>query len=605
MPMSLAPAPHSFQTLTSLLDHQAREIPNKLAFAYLPKPPSLDGQTLTYLELQARATELAASILERVSPGERVVLVYDCNLEYIVGFFACLYAGVIAVPVYPPTSPQHVGRLQSILSDCSPQLALTTQGLRPLCPASLPVVTNEEAQSSRASLRSLPSVWPDQIAFLQYTSGSTGQPKGVMLTHGNVTSNLTMIRQSFGLRSEDVQISWLPLYHDMGLIGGVLSAMAAGVSTYLLSPMTIVRPTKWLELVPKVRATIIGGPNFCIDLSCERVSDADLDRLDLSSVRMFFTGAEPIRLRTLERFSERFRTRGFDAKAFTPCYGLAEATVMISAVRAGDGVHLEKLPGSQQSHISNGRPAPGLTLKILGENGRVLPAGEVGEIVASGPNIGLGYWGRAELTQETFGLTIDGKTYLRTGDRGFVDGENRLYVTGRIKEMMIVRGRNYYPTDVEDVAKKALKEMGQTILAAFSIEHEDEEKAYLAVEVQVGTSQEQIGPAQARIIELVQSECGLGLSQVLFLRPGSIPRTSSGKIRRTACRGFIDGSRRSRTFRDDWRNTELYKKWRRRVKKASLAANYRAKRWVSDWRSTLPLPKRGISSTDTTSDGKR
>lgn len=557
--------PFMFQpTLVDLLNARADELKDKPLYTYLPKPPSLESQTLSFMDLKLKAENLATLLLKTHKPGERALLVYDCNLDYIVGFFACLYAGIIAVPVYPPTSPQHLTRLMAVINDSEPSLSLTTKALRGLCPTSVDCIVNEDAEQLMNEKFQGPTIAGDQIAFLQYTSGSTGNPKGVMLTHENLMANLRMIVRGFDLRKDDIPLSWLPLYHDMGLIGAILSPLAMGIRTYLVSPMTIVRPLKWLKLISDLKITGTGAPNFAYELSCERVTDEEARSLDLSSLRVLFNGAEPVRTSTLSRFAEKFAVSGLNPKVLTPCYGMAEATLLVSIVKPGVGYSSQVFGPEKKRIVSCGKVTPGIFVRIIDENDKIVNPGEIGEILIAGPSVTSGYWKQ----QAQF---VDG--YLRTGDLGCLDSDGNLFITGRKKEIIIIRGKNYYPHDVEDMAKKSNAIINFSVASAFSVDINDEEKLVLAVEIPTGTKEEIALQIRTDIARKIQDELSLPIHEVVLLRQGQIPRTSSGKIRRIQCKDLY-ASKGWGFYSDNWQNTKIYAKTRKKVKKTSLLVNF-------------------------------
>jgi len=602
-----APAlPDLYQTtLVQMLDNRAHTLGHKTAFHYLPQPPLVEGPTLSFIELQNKAMRLACVLQKQIAPGDRVLLVYDCNLEYIVGFFACLYARAVAVPVYPPTSPQHLDRLQAIIKDCEPALCLTVRGLKAICPAETPILTNEEALPELPhSPLPLPRPLTDDLAFLQYTSGSTGEPKGVMLSHRNLMANLRMIVDGFQLRADDIHLSWLPLYHDMGLIGGILGSLAIGITSYLIPPMTVVRPFRWLKLVSDLKVTCLGAPNFAFDLCTERISEAEVSVLDLSHIRIFFSGAEPVRPLTLRKFSEKFASAGLQKNVITPCYGLAEATLMLTSATPNQNLVLNGSPASTSPSISCGKAVPGVLLRIVDEAGQILGSGVTGEICASGENITQGYWNRADFNQQSLLFKIGGQKFMRTGDMGYLDHEGHLFITGRKKEMLILRGRNYYPQDLEACAKKAHPLIEFAVLAAFAVEHNDQEQLALMVEIPTGAPAEQVDEVKSKIIESLQRDLALTPFQIVFLERGQIPRTSSGKVRRLKCRDLFESGLLTE-FQDNWRNTKVFFRLNRRFRQAALLATYQLNSFRKDIRSSFPLTNRGRLSSRTTERGRR
>lgn len=527
-----------------------------------------DGQVvdtpISYAALDARVRALAAHLQERFAVGERALLLLDNDDHYAVAFLACAYAGLIAVPVFPPESmrPQHLARLAGIAQDAQARAVLTTSGILAAMGAVLDAfpgatclaVDTVGAEGAHAWRAHEPS--DSDIAFLQYTSGSTATPKGVMVSHGNLMANERVMEQTLGLHADDVFASWLPLYHDMGLIGGLLQPIHRGAPLVLMTPRFFLeRPQRWLEAVTRHRATVTGGPDFAFRLCLERIKEAQLEALDLSSWRIAYTGAEPVRHDTLQEFGERFAPAGFDATAFQPCYGLAEATLFITGGRAskevvarsfspealGRGLALQTSEGAVL--IGCGQTAQEHVVRITDPANRaVLPDGQVGEIWACGPSIARGYWGNVAATQEAL-VAHAGQTWLRTGDLGFMlDGQ--LFVTGRIKDLIIVRGHNLYPQDIERAIEREVEAVRPGRVSAFAVSGPDGEGIGVAAEVSRGM--QKIARPQALVEALstaVSELCGQPLSVVALLQPGVLPKTSSGKLQRQAARkGVADRS---------------------------------------------------------------
>ena len=572
-------------TLIEMLEDRVHENPHKIAYMYLPQPPAISGPKLTYGELKFKAQILAKALLEQVQPGDRVLLVYDCNLDYVLGFYACLYANVIAVPVYPPTSPQHLGRLMSIVKDCQAKLSLTTEDLRGLSPAEVPCLCNEnvfqkEVTGQTPKAFHFPPPTARQIAFLQYTSGSTGNPKGVMLSHENLLENLRMINRTMQLKSSDVIVTWLPLYHDMGLIGGILTPLSLGVTSHIMSPMNIVRPYKWLKAATDLKATLVAAPNFVFDLCCERISEEQKKTLDLSSIRLACCGAEPVRIKTMDKFLEQFKSCGFRAGVINPSYGLAEATLMVTSHVAGSA--LEQTSLEQNQLIGCGKPDIAQSVKIVSTNGHLMPAYQVGEIFVSGRNVAQGYWNQPELSKKTFQNWIDGKMYLRTGDLGFLDEKGELYVTGRCKELIIIRGKNYYPTDIEEAVRACHEKIRFAVAAAFSVDRDHEEQLVVAIEMPIGVEAQEAEQIKNLMQANIAEQHALLVYDIVMLRPGQVPRTSSGKIRRGACKERYN-KRRFRAYEDNWRNTQIFKEAYRNYKKLRLVMMFQITNLQRQW----------------------
>ncbi|HYG63154.1 MAG TPA: amino acid adenylation domain-containing protein, partial [Thermoanaerobaculia bacterium] len=523
------------------------------------------SEALSYAELDLRARGIAARLQAVAAPGERALLLYPPGLEFIAAFCGCVYSGVLAVPTPPPRPNRPDSRLQSIVADSAPRIVLTTRALlaraeriREQVPALRDAlwIAYDELDDQEGDDWREPALGPETPAFLQYTSGSTSTPKGVLVSHGNLLHNQESIRRAFGQDESSVVVGWLPLYHDMGLIGNVLQPLYAGASCVLMSPQSFLqRPARWLEAISRYRGTTSGGPNFAYDL-CGRAG-LDLTGLDLGSWRVAFNGAEPVRADTLERFAAAFAPAGFRADAFYPCYGLAEATLFVAgeapgrapAVRAFDKAALERdlaVPGGDgaaQRLVGCGRSWLGQQVAIVRpETGERCAEGQVGEIWVSGPSVARCYWNRAEETAETFGARLAGEgPWLRTGDLGFVDG-GELFVSGRLKDLVIIRGRNHYPQDIERTAELSHPGLRSGGAAAFSVDAGGEERLIIVQEVERHRGRETEALSEA-IRRAVAEEHEVQVYEVVLLRPGSLPKTSSGKVRRQACRaGYLAGT---------------------------------------------------------------
>ncbi|MBK5007741.1 non-ribosomal peptide synthetase [Pseudomonas sp. S32] len=553
---------HAFElplTLVQALTQRAALSPDQVALRFLADTPG-EQAVLSYRDLDQRARAIAAALQARAGHGERAVLLFPSGPDYVAAFFGCLYAGIIAVPAYPPESARqhHQQRLLSIIADAQPRLLLTVdalygslQGLDALSAADAPeLLAVDGLDLALADAWREPVLKADDIAFLQYTSGSTALPKGVQVSHGNLVANEQLIRCGFGidLNPDDVIVSWLPLYHDMGLIGGLLQPIFSGVPCVLMSPgYFLARPLRWLQAISEYGGTISGGPDFAYRLCSERVSESALEGLDLSRWRVAYSGSEPIRQDSLATFAERFQACGFDPQSFFASYGLAEATLFVSGSRRGQGIAALELdaqafaehraePGEGSVLMSCGWPQPGHAVRIVEpQHLQVLADNQVGEIWAAGPSIALGYWRNPEATARTF-VEQGGQRWLRTGDLGFMrDGE--VFVTGRLKDMLIVRGQNLYPQDLEKTLEQEVQGLRKGRVAVFGVEHQGEEGIGVAVEVSRNV-QKAIDP-QALITTLRQviaDACRQAPAVVLLLNPGALPKTSSGKLQRSACR---------------------------------------------------------------------
>ncbi|PLR60152.1 non-ribosomal peptide synthetase [Pseudomonas sp. QC2] len=539
------------QTLVHSLQRRAAQTPDQVALRFLAESAE-HSVVLSYRDLDQRARTIAAALQANADLGDRAVLLFPSGPDYVAAFFGCLYAGVIAVPAYPPESTRrhHQERLLSIISDAEPRLLLTiasfADGLAQIenAPPVLSVDSLESADNWIA-----PDLQPDDIAFLQYTSGSTALPKGVQVSHGNLVANEVLIRRGFGidLNPDDVIVSWLPLYHDMGLIGGLLQPIFSGVPCVLMSPAYFLgRPLRWLEAISEYGGTISGGPDFAYRLCSERVSDSALERLNLSQWRVAYSGSEPIRLDTLERFAEKFATCGFTPNNFFASYGLAEATLFVAGGTRGHGIPALRVdeqalaanraePGQGSAIMSCGTHQPEHAVLIADPQTLTeLPDNRVGELWASGPSIAHGYWRNPEATAKTF-VQHAGRTWLRTGDLGFIrDGE--VYITGRLKDLLIVRGHNLYPQDIEQTIEREVEVVRKGRVAAFAVNDQGLEGIGIAAEI--SRSVQKILPPEALIKAIRQTVAEAyqeAPSVVVLLNPGALPKTSSGKVQRAAC----------------------------------------------------------------------
>lgn len=552
-------------TLVNLLVQQASQRGDETLYTFLSDDQAA-SYTLSYAELDHQARCIAAQLQSLNAEGERALLLYPSNLDFLAGFFGALYAGVIAVPAYPPRKNQNADRLRSIIKDSDAKFVLaSSQVMRIAQPmlqelgelSDITFIATDQLPDELANDWSACQITPDSLAFLQYTSGSTGDPKGVMLSHGNLLYNQEMIRVGVTNNTAGAYVSWLPLFHDMGL-GAALQVLYRGSEGCLMAPATFIqRPQRWLWAISDHKASMSGGPNFAFDLCVKTFKPELYEGLDLSSWRVAFNGAEPIKTATLEAFSRIFAPYGFRPEAFQPCYGLAEATVGVSS---GDGglpikksVSLEAL---QEHKVSENPISPDDTkltvacghswldddLRIVNpENCKEAGPNEVGEIWLNSPSVGAGYWRRAELSESTFRATladapgVSSKHYLRTGDLGFLD-DGQLYVTGRIKELLIIRGRNYYPTDIEHEVAASGEALAQNGIAAFAVEHNNEEHLVLVCEIERKHLRSfDAETLSEKICQKVAEQFELRVEGVVFVKPGRLPKTSSGKIQRGLC----------------------------------------------------------------------
>jgi amino acid adenylation domain-containing protein len=507
---------------------------------------------LTYAELSRRARIVATHILLHAKPGARVVLLYPPGLDFAVGLFGCFYAGVIAVPAYPPHGSRGFGLLQTIVDDSGAVLALTDSAhekaaISALARNGLPTVrtlcVESAAVPSGVGLADGLAPGAASIALLQYTSGSTGTPRGVVVSHGNLMENCAVIHDRFGNSAETRGLIWLPPYHDMGLVGGILQPVFSGIEVLLMAPTAVVQqPLRWLRAISKFRATVSGGPNFAYELCVRRIRPEDREGLDLCSWKIAFTGAEPIRADTMTRFAQAFAPCGFDSRAIYPCYGLAESTLFVTGGPRGTGFDCLQVDSNDDSPkgrrlVACGAPAGAHEVVIVDPDRReVCEDRQRGEIWVAGPSVAQGYWQQPELNREIFHACLqDGRgPFLRTGDLGFLH-EGKLYVTGRQNDLLVLHGRNYYPEDIEATVECSHEALHTGTTAAFALEVDGEPKLALLAEVHPRWAC-RAGTIMAAVRRAVAGVHGVSPHAVMLVRLGDLPRTTSGKVQRFACR---------------------------------------------------------------------
>jgi acyl-CoA synthetase (AMP-forming)/AMP-acid ligase II/alkylation response protein AidB-like acyl-CoA dehydrogenase/acyl carrier protein len=579
--------------LTRQLALHARTAPARIAYTFLREDGN--AEDLTYGELERRVLALAGRLAGRAGPGARALLLYPSGLEFIVAFFACLAAGLVAVPATMADRRRASTRLRALLQDADPALVLTASDCAGAVTASLaqagagtrPCLCTDGDHGEPAGLR-LPQVDASAIALLQYTSGSTAQPRGVEVTHGNLAANVEAIGEAFGFGPDCVMVSWLPLFHDMGLVGSVLAPLALGFRSVLMAPIQFLRqPVRWLRAISDYRATCAGAPNFGWDLCVSRVGEDQRAGLDLSSLQVAYNGSEPVRASTLRRFAHAFAPCGFRSEAQFPCYGMAEATLLVAGGPRGRAPKVRTLsksrlesnrardtaPGTLDAReiVSCGAPAPGVTLLVVDpDSGMPAPPQHVGEIWVSAPGVARGYRNNLDATQHTFGARLAqancgpapaGSTrsepappgpihpgpYLRTGDLGFLrDGE--LYITGRLRDLLIVNGRNLYPQDVEEVAERIFGCSSTNMCAAFALEGSGRERLAVVIEadralvraVQGGQGTARAAALTQEVRSAITQQFGVAVATVALVHPGSFPRTTSGKVQRARCKALAE-----------------------------------------------------------------
>ncbi len=575
----IAPATGA-DTLIHRLHRYAIEQPEQVAYTFLRYGEG-GNESCTYQELDQRARVISGHLREQRASGKPVLLLFPSGLEYIAAYFGCLYAGAIAVPAYPPHSERDLPRIQAIVADAQAHLALTTAAdlarvtrWTEKAPETnqLKWIATDSLSNYEAEPWQVHTVDGDTLAFLQYTSGSTTTPKGVMVSHNNLMHNLAMLESYWKMRetSNPVGVYWLPIFHDMGLILGLLSPMYSNYPTYFMSPIDFLqRPLRWLQAISNYRGSFSSAPNFAYELCLRRVSKDDLSTLDLSCWQAAGNAAEPVRSDTIERFTRYFAPSGFESRAFRPAYGLAESTLVVSCGDRGDPVCVRTInrhrleedyveatdPSDEnaQKIVGCGRPIHGHEIAIVNpETYQRCEPDRVGEIWVSGPTIAQGYWGRPQETAETFQayLATGEGPFMRTGDLGVLEDEN-LFVTGRRKDLIIINGRNLYPQDIELTAEQVQPAIRAGNCVAFSLELDGEERLLILAEInQRQKSLEGSAGVPLDTQEIIKSvrravaeRHKVHVHQVLLLKTGGILKTTSGKLQRRACRqAFVQGT---------------------------------------------------------------
>ncbi|MFJ7780806.1 fatty acyl-AMP ligase [Streptomyces yangpuensis] len=564
-----APDPFRHETVVDAVRAHAERIPDRPLFTFLPDGEEAEPP-LTFAALDARARAVAANLhAAHVEPGARALLLFQPGQDFVVAFFGCLYAGVVAVPTYLPHPAQRARgllRLAGIAEDAQPAAVLTTAGIRAAVETTARTVPEvretvwlavDTIAEEAGRDWSAPSPEPKSVAFLQYTSGSTGRPKGVMVTHGNLTHNSDLIRTSLGMDGSTVVVGWLPPYHDMGLISMIIVPAMMGIHSVSMPTVAFLQsPVRWLRAISTYRGTLSAAPNFAFDLCTRKVTDEDRASLDLSSWRVATNGAEPIRAESMQRFSETFASTGFRPETIVPVYGLAESTLLVSGApverpwvfRAFDENGLE---GGQAVPVPDDSPdarvlvgcgvSQTLDVAIVDPQTRTrCRPGQVGEIWVAGDSVAAGYWQRPDLTREAFEATLadgaDRGPYLRTGDLGFRTRDG-LFVCGRIKDVIIVGGRNHHPHDIERTAESAHPAVRPGCVAAFGVTTDGTEEVVVAAELRRGADDgtDPEGVVNA-VLRAVTQEHRLTVREVVLLPAGTLPKTSSGKLQRRETR---------------------------------------------------------------------
>jgi acyl-CoA synthetase (AMP-forming)/AMP-acid ligase II len=551
-------------SFVDVLRARCEEEPERIAFLFEDEG---EPERLSYGELDERACRVAGALQACGARGERVLLLYPPGLDYVAGLFGCLYAGAVAVPAYPPDPmrpARTLPRLMGIVRDARATAILTTRTIRGaleqrvgaevgaaecgwvVAEGGAVVEGGIVAESASRAWRP-PPLRREDLALLQYTSGSTAAPRGVLLTHANLLHNSEYIRRAFRHGSSSCGVIWLPPYHDMGLVGGVLQPVYAGFPCVLMAPVTFLRrPLRWLRAISEHRATTSGGPNFAYELCVRRIDAHERGHMDLSSWEVAFNGAEPIRRETIDAFSQTFGACGFRSEAFFPCYGLAEATLMVTGGPTGRRPEVRELDAAGGSQVKKvvgcGHPGPDHRVAIVDpESCERLDAGRVGEIWVTAPSVGQGYWQSSVDTAATFAATLPGTgegPFLRTGDLGLVDEDGELFVTGRIDELLVIDGRNHYPHDLELACEQAVAGLRPGCGAAFVYEVDRRNRVGIVYEVADEDARDHDGTMLA-IRQAVATAAEVQVHSVALVRARTIPKTSSGKVQRRLCAELV------------------------------------------------------------------
>jgi len=548
-------------TIVEVFERNCHNRPDKVLYYFL-EDGLKETDRITYGQMNVRLKAIATELRSAFKKGDRALLIFPPGIEFIVSLFGCFYSGIIAVPAYPPRKNRMFQRFGAIMKDCSPSVILTTRKIKEdikknfsseKCMESIDYLVYEDIPAELPDQWIPTEIFPDDLAFLQYTSGSTGEPNGVMVSHRNLVHNSEFIKCAFNHDENLVGVNWLPGFHDMGLIGALLQPAYVGGSNVIIPPNAfLLRPLNWLKAISNYRCTTAGGPNFALDHCVDKYKPEELEGDNLSCVQPFFCGAEPVQKKTLERFAATFGPQGFRKVQFYPCYGLAESVLIVTGGALNgepvyctvDSTEIEKgnvivVPADRplaRTFVSCGYPWQGTKVAIVNPaSNTVNPESMVGEIWVSGPSVAQGYWNKPYETEQTFRayLSDTGEgPFLRTGDLGFIN-EGHLYITGRIKDLIIIRGLNHYPHDIEYTVGMSHEAIQQGAVAAFSVDEAGEERLAMACEIR-RTHLRDLDPEQvfSAIRQAVADEHQLQSYAISLLRPGTIPKTSSGKIQR-------------------------------------------------------------------------
>ncbi len=591
--------------MVSLLLKNAEISGDKALYIFLD-----DGYTetlrISYKSVVNKAKAVAVELQKNGNKGDHVLLLFPAGVEFIISFYGCFMAGMVAIPAYPPRRKKVDPRFLSILHDANPSIILATadihQDLRKanLEGASLEKthkLSYEEIDMNQSKEWINPEVSDKDIVLLQYTSGSTGNPKGILVSHGNMIHNLECIKQSFGFDENMIVVNWLPNFHDMGLIGCLIEPAFVGGSVVVMPPIRFIqKPVNWLKNITRYKGTCAGAPNFAYDYCADKISTEEMADLDLSSLTLLFNGSEPVRKESIDHFYKTFADYGSTTKQFFPCYGMAEAVLIISGgdyktepiyynvdVRSlEEGKVVSASDGNESRQITAcGFPWMGMSVAIIDPETKVpSPKGHIGEIWAKGPSVTQGYWNKPEDTKETFQACIvgtDDGPWMRTGDLGFIH-EGQLYVSGRLKDLIIIRGANFFPNDIEHSVENAHEALRKNASAAFSMDIKDQEKLIIIQEIERAYMRDfDEDEIFESIRKAVFADHGIQPDIILLTKMGSIQKTSSGKTQRFAMRAI-------------WKNKELdvLASWEKKEEKENIASaiGFRPeflREWMINW----------------------
>lgn len=573
----------SVKTVVELLRARAERTPHRVALSFL-QDDGVTKHAVSYSELQSKAQAVAAKLQQAGQHGKPVLILMQPSLAYIYALFACWYCGAIAVPIYTPRKNASLDRVTHIVGVTGADTCLTTSDIQNTfadeasgSSANTPKIMGLRCVLVNDVTEALPNHLDYQpyqpnattTALLQFTSGSTAAPKGVQLEHRQLLANTAVITTAMNCTEQSIGVSWLPPFHDMGLVGGILQPIYAGYPMHHMAPVTFLkRPLRWLEAVSREKATITVAPNFAYALCTEKIRPEQLAHLDLSSLKVVANGAEPIQLDTLKNFAEKFAVVGFDKRAFLPCYGMAEATLFITGRGYFEGWHAvpasrEKLTqgllaqpinaNDTRQLVSSGKPGVGVQIAIVDPHtGKVLPEGQVGEIYAQSSSNSLCYWRRLDASRSTFENTLAGREglWLKTEDLGFIH-ESELFVTGRIKDVIIVHGENHYPYDIENTLRQQVAALADAQLAVFGHTTDAQESVVVVVEQRRAPTEEQAAAITLAVRSAVSQYHQLHVHSVHFVPASTIPTTSSGKLQRLVLKQtWLQGELRAHALKE-------------------------------------------------------